>query len=82
MKLLSGSPFSVDINYALIFLDQKKHQRNTKNMSTRRATHAGSWYLDDGKALSKELEEWLKAASAQVFYGTTLAEGVQLFLDI
>ena len=48
-------------------------------MSTRRATHAGSWYLDDGKALSKELEEWLKAASAQVFYGTTLAEGVQLF---
>ena len=48
-------------------------------MSIRRATHAGSWYLDDGKALSKELEEWLKAASAQVFYGTTLAEGVQLF---
>ena len=35
-------------------------------MNTRRATHAGSWYQSDGKALGKELEEWLKSASAKV----------------
>ena len=35
-------------------------------MNTRRATHAGSWYQSDGKALGKELEEWMKSASAKV----------------
>jgi len=29
-------------------------------MSTRRATHAGSWYTDDGRALNKELTQWLQ----------------------
>lgn len=29
-------------------------------MSTRRATHAGSWYTDDGRTLDKQLTEWLK----------------------
>ena len=28
-------------------------------MSTRQASHAGSWYDDDGITLSKELDEWL-----------------------
>ncbi|KAG5179556.1 MEMO1 family, partial [Tribonema minus] len=27
----------------------------------RRASHAGSWYTDDGKALDQQLEEWLSA---------------------
>ena len=48
------------------FLKQQRHQRGTIDMTTRRAKHAGSWYLSDGKALGKELEEWLKAASAKV----------------
>ena len=28
-------------------------------MSKRQASHAGSWYEDDGKTLSNELEGWL-----------------------
>ena len=47
-------------------LKQQRHQRSTGGMTTRRATHAGSWYLSDGKALGKELEEWLKSAAAKV----------------
>ena len=35
-------------------------------MTTRRATHAGSWYTSNGKSLSKELDGWLQAASAKV----------------
>nr|CAG4645678.1 EOG090X09ZA [Lynceus sp. MCZ IZ 141354] len=29
-------------------------------MSTRKASHAGSWYSDNGKELNKQLENWLK----------------------
>lgn len=31
-------------------------------MSTRRATHAGSWYSDSSKELGKQLDNWLNAA--------------------
>ena len=34
-------------------------------MSTRRATHAGSWYLSDPRALGRELDDWLKNAAIQ-----------------
>jgi len=30
-----------------------------RQMSVRRATHAGSWYTDDGRTLNKQLTEWL-----------------------
>ncbi|XP_062570002.1 protein MEMO1-like [Saccostrea cucullata] len=30
---------------------------------TRRATHAGSWYTNDGRELSNQLEEWLSKAT-------------------
>jgi AmmeMemoRadiSam system protein B len=29
-------------------------------MSVRRATHAGSWYTDDGRTLSKQLGQWIE----------------------
>ena len=35
-------------------------------MSIRSASHAGSWYEHDGNKLSRELEEWLKSATAKV----------------
>jgi len=31
----------------------------------RRATHAGSWYTEDGKRLAKQLSEWLEASQEQ-----------------
>ncbi|KAF2402832.1 UPF0103-domain-containing protein [Trichodelitschia bisporula] len=34
-------------------------------MTTRQATHAGSWYTGDGPTLSRELDEWLAAVPAQ-----------------
>ena len=49
-----------------IFLDKTKSQREKREMTTRRATHAGSWYTSNGKSLSKELDGWLQAASAKV----------------
>jgi hypothetical protein len=30
-------------------------------MATRRATHAGSWYTDNGQLLSQQLDAWLDA---------------------
>ena len=42
-----------------------RHQRNT-NMSIRSASHAGSWYENDGNRLGRELEEWLNSATAKV----------------
>jgi predicted class III extradiol MEMO1 family dioxygenase len=30
-------------------------------MVTRRASHAGSWYTDDGQQLSQQLDGWLDA---------------------
>ena len=59
----------------LIHLD-KRHQRNTKNMSIRSAKHAGSWYERDGNALGRELEEWLKSASAKSGSGNPAARAI------
>ena len=30
-------------------------------MVTRKATHAGSWYTDNGQLLSQQLDGWLEA---------------------
>ena len=35
-------------------------------MSIRSASHAGSWYENDGNRLGRELEEWLNSATAKV----------------
>jgi len=45
--------------------DKTRSQRKIREMTTRRATHAGSWYTSNGKSLSKELDGWLQAASAK-----------------
>jgi AmmeMemoRadiSam system protein B len=37
-------------------------QSNGTKVATRQAYHAGSWYTDDGVALDKQLDNWLKAA--------------------
>lgn len=37
--------------------------RDSSRMTTRRASHAGSWYLSDGRALSNELGDWISRAS-------------------
>ena len=34
----------------------------TEKMTSRRATHAGSWYTNHGQELSRELENWLVRA--------------------
>ena len=38
-------------------------------MSIRSASHAGSWYENDGNRLGRELEEWLNSATAKVNNG-------------
>ncbi|KAJ2504356.1 hypothetical protein IWW47_002564 [Coemansia sp. RSA 2052] len=35
-------------------------------MTVRKASHAGSWYTDDGEQLNEELESWLEAVPATV----------------
>lgn len=73
----SGEKISSSDKYPVDNLkDSKRHQRDTKNMNTRRATHAGSWYQSDGKALGKELEEWLKSASAKAGNGNPAARAI------
>jgi len=32
----------------------------------REATHAGSWYSDDGKQLSQQLDKWLSAVPPEM----------------
>jgi predicted class III extradiol MEMO1 family dioxygenase len=34
-------------------------------MSSRKASHAGSWYTDDGKELSSQLDGWLAAVPSK-----------------
>jgi hypothetical protein len=35
------------------------------NMSSREASHAGSWYTDDGHELSTQLDGWLNAVPSK-----------------
>lgn len=35
-------------------------------MTTREASHAGSWYTDDGPTLSKQLQSWLDAVPSSI----------------
>lgn len=35
-------------------------------MSKRQASHAGSWYEDDGPTLSEELDEWLGQVNTSI----------------
>lgn len=35
-------------------------------MSTRRATHANSWYSGDKRTLNAELNEWLEAVGDEI----------------
>jgi len=52
-----------------------RHQRNT-NMSIRSASHAGSWYENDGNRLGRELEEWLNSATAKSGSGHPAARAI------
>jgi MEMO1 family protein len=40
--------------------------KRTKQMSTRRPLHAGSWYEDDGTTLKAELDGWLAAVPDEI----------------
>lgn len=40
--------------------------KRTKQMSTRRPLHAGSWYEDDGTTLKAELDGWLDAVPDEI----------------
>lgn len=40
--------------------------KRTKQMSTRRPTHAGSWYEDDTTTLKAELDGWLDAVPGEI----------------
>ena len=35
-------------------------------MTTRKASHAGSWYTDNGQTLQKQLEGWLGQVSENI----------------
>ncbi|KAJ2884564.1 hypothetical protein IWW38_005415, partial [Coemansia aciculifera] len=43
-------------------------------MAVRKASHAGSWYTDDGEQLDEELASWLEAVPATVSTVATTSE--------
>jgi hypothetical protein len=51
----------------LSFLQNTRLSRDQlpSNMSSRIASHAGSWYTDDGKELSSQLDNWLAAVPSK-----------------
>lgn len=44
----------------------------------REATHAGSWYSDDGKQLSQQLDKWLSAVSPDMQSITPNSEDISI----
>ena len=45
-------------------------------MATRRASHAGSWYVSDPHSLGRELDDWLARASASHGVGAMHARAI------
>ena len=50
-------------------------------MSTRQASHAGSWYEDDSKELSKKLDKWLGQVDTSIDgIGVIPQEGARIII--